>query len=439
MGAGWARSLPLWRYAAFAWCEHARPSAPKQDNMTRQLATMLSSLSVISCSASDRSPTFSVRDSAGIAIIESRSPVWDSAASWYVDSMPDFRLSEQQDDNLFQIGTPRSTSNGHVVFLNRGACEVRYHDSAGKLIARSGRCGKGPGEFDEPSGLWPWLADSVIVIDQLTRVTVLTPDGSLGRITLLPQNDSMPIPFIRGVLSDGTLVLVGLRNPGGRASPGIERGRSTLAVLRGLENSPQLIASYPGPIFEYTQLGDRLGRGRLAFSSSTDFAAGASSIYVGFPDRYEIHVHDGAGKLLRILRRAFDTARVEPRDIDWLLQRRLGQVQGADNQRAVRQAFRELQHAELMPAFGPPVWPGGSEGGPAMLVDLAGNLWVFDHYRPGEYRNHWSVFSSAGAWLGTVKLPPRLTPSQIGSDYVIGTWTDETGFVHIQRHRLVRP
>jgi hypothetical protein len=105
----------------------------------------------------------------------------------------------------------------------------------------------------------------------------------------------------------------------------------------------------------------------------------------------------------------------------------------------VRQAFRDLRHADAMPAFGPPTWPGGADGGPAMLVDAEGNLWVFVHYRPGEYRNDWTVFSAAGVWLGTVALPDRLTPSQIAADQLIGSWVDDTGFVHVRRHRLIKP
>ena len=74
-----------------------------------------------------------------------------------------------------------------------------------------------------------------------------------------------------------------------------------------------------------------------------------------------------------------------------------------------------------------------------MLVDVEGNLWVFDYYRPGEYRNHFSIFSPDGAWQGTVILPDRVRPSQIGEDFLVGTWTDDMGFVHIRQHRLKKP
>ena len=68
-----------------------------------------------------------------------------------------------------------------------------------------------------------------------------------------------------------------------------------------------------------------------------------------------------------------------------------------------------------------------------------GNLWVFSHYRPGEYQNHWTVFSPDGVWGGTVTLPDGFRPSQIGNDFVIGRWTDDTGFVHVRQYGLIKP
>jgi hypothetical protein len=144
--------------------------------------------------------------------------------------------------------------------------------------------------------------------------------------------------------------------------------------------------------------------------------------------------------LERIVRRRFQAIDVTQADIDWLMERRLDEVEGADNRRIVRQAYGTLQHAETMPAFGTPIWTSGREaGGPDILPDAEGNLWVFEYYRPGEYRNHFSVFSPEGIWLGTVVLPEYFTPSQIGPDFVVGRWTDELGFVHVRRYRLIKP
>ena len=397
-------------------------------------------MQLVACTSPDGpARTFAVRDSAGVQIVESHSPAWDLAETWRVDSIPDVDVSENADEELFRIESARLLPGGGFVFFNGGACEVRFHAPSGEHLTSTGRCGKGPGEFDEFGGLWPWRGDSIVVVDQLMRVTVLAGNGRLGRTAQLPTAADMPLPFIRGVLDDGTFVVAGLRDPMGRSSPGVDTGQSTLGLLPSLEDTPNVTRIYPGPVFEYTEFNGGLGRGRFAFSSSTEFVAGGRNAFAGLPDRYEIQVYSAEGHLQRIIRRAFTPVHVEQRDIDWLLDRRLTQVEGEDNQRIVRQAFRSLRHAAQMPAFGTPVWPGGAEGGPAMLVDAEGNLWVFVHYRPGEYRNDWTVFSSDGVWLGTVTLPQRLTPSEVGRNVLIGSWEDETGFRHIRRHRIIKP
>lgn len=131
--------------------------------------------------------------------------------------------------------------------------------------------------------------------------------------------------------------------------------------------------------------------------------------------------------------------RVEPTDIERLLERRLAEVDGDEARRLVRQAFRELRPAETIPGFGAPTWPGGAEGGPGMIVDDAGNLWVFNYYRPGAYVNAWTVFPANGIWLGSITLPARPEPSHIGNDFVLGRWEDDLGLVRVRRHRLVKP
>lgn len=389
-------------------------------------------------SAGEGDATFTVRDSAGIEIVENIGPAWQDGSAWRIDSIPSMDVNERDDDALHRIGSARILADGGLAFFNGGSCEVRFHGETGALVSSAGRCGEGPGEFEESARIWPWRGDSILVVDRLTRVTVLGRDGTHGRTTQLRTTTEMPLPMVRGVLADGTIVVGGLRNPAGRASPGIEAGETLVGLLAALDATPQLIGTFPGPVFEYTEFNGSLGRGALAFSSSTQFASGDDRVYVGYPDRFEIHAHGTDGALKRIIRRTYSPVTVEQRDIDWLMERRLTQVEGEENQRAVRQAYRDIRHAPVMPTFGTPVWPGGADGGPAMLVDEEENLWIFQHYRPGEYRNDWTVFSSDGVWQGIISLPENLTPSQIGPDFVIGSWTDETGFVHIRRYRLIK-
>ncbi|MFC1661295.1 hypothetical protein ACFL3S_07585, partial [Gemmatimonadota bacterium] len=231
-----------------------------------------------------------------------------------------------------------------------------------------------------------------------------------------------------------------LRDPGARDPGVVEVAQHSLGLIRETADTIRVVDLYPGPVYQYSEFQGRLTRTVLPFSGSTRFGVSADRVHVGFPDRSEIRVFGSNGALERIVRRVFHPIRVTDADMEWLLERRLGEVDGAENQSLVRQAFRGLRHAEEMPAFGVPVWTSGREkGGPDMIADAEGNLWVFDYYRPGEYRNRFSVFSPEGVWMGSVDVPEGLQPSQIGADFLIGTLTDEMGFVHVRQHRLVKP
>jgi hypothetical protein len=377
-----------------------------------------------------------VRDSADLEIVDNMRPAWGVGEGWVVEPYPDLDVSGQEDDELHNPRDPLLLDDGRLVFYNGGTCEVRIYDDTPALLSAWGGCGEGPGEFTVFGGIWSWTGDSLLVVDQLpARVSVFDSHGGLGRTALVPTLDEMPIPFVLGVFGDGTLVTSGLRDPAGRSSPGIEAGRRSVALVQDWA-SPQLLGMFPGPVWEYTEWNGRVGRGRFAFSSATEFTVDRRRLFAGFPDRYEIRVFRTDGTAERIIRRRFESIRVAQRDIDWLLERRLNEVEGSENEQIVRRAFRDLQYADVMPSFGVPTWPGGADGGPSLLADAGGNLWVFDHYRPGEYRNRWTLFSPEGVWLGGVSLPDHLVPTHIGPDFVLGLWTDDEGFVHIRRHRI---
>lgn len=395
----------------------------------------------IGCSgAMEEAVTYTVSDSAGVEVIHSTRPAWRDEEAWSVDPDANLDLSGADDEDLYNLRSPRLLDDGRLVLYNAGTCEIRVYDEMVRIVLAWGGCGEGPREFEEVLGIWSWQADSFVVLDQIPqRWSVFDPDGELVRTGLVQGSADMPLPLVREVLPNGTIVVTGSRNPGGRETPGIEVSQVSLGLIDDLESAPRIIGTFPGRVLEYDVWNGLPSRNVLPFSGSTAFATGDDRLFIGFSDIFAIHDLDLEGRLHRIIRRSFTPVPVTGDDIEWLLQRRLGEVESAENQRAVRAAFRELQHADVMPAFGVPAWPGGAAGGPAMLVDDLGNLWVFEHYRPGEYANNWSVFSQRGVWLGTVTLPDQLVPAQIGRDFVLGRWSDEDGFVHVRRHRIQKP
>jgi hypothetical protein len=79
----------------------------------------------------------------------------------------------------------------------------------------------------------------------------------------------------------------------------------------------------------------------------------------------------------------------------------------------------------------------------ALLVDAARDLWVAEPYGwlwfavAGDERR-WDVFDRDGVFLGTVAHRREFTPTQIGADYVLGTWRDHDGVEQVRMYRLIK-
>lgn len=70
---------------------------------------------------------------------------------------------------------------GEIVVPIQQDQQLRIHAPDGKLVARIGRRGEGPGEFQSLSGLG-WKADTMVVVDsRLRRFTYLAPDATVMR------------------------------------------------------------------------------------------------------------------------------------------------------------------------------------------------------------------------------------------------------------------
>jgi hypothetical protein len=69
-----------------------------------------------------------------------------------------------------------------------------------------------------------------------------------------------------------------------------------------------------------------------------------------------------------------------------------------------------------------------------------GNLWVQEYRMPGDNTPpRWSVFDIDGIPLGEVAYPDGFSPLDIGSDYVLGVWSDADDVEHVQLYDLIKP
>jgi hypothetical protein len=72
-------------------------------------------------------------------------------------------------------------------------------------------------------------------------------------------------------------------------------------------------------------------------------------------------------------------------------------------------------------------------------VDDDGNLWVLDYRLERDDPYVWSVFDPDGRWLGEVETPPGGRVTHVGSDFVLGVWTDELDVQQVRLYDLEKP
>ena len=75
-----------------------------------------------------------------------------------------------------------------------------------------------------------------------------------------------------------------------------------------------------------------------------------------------------------------------------------------------------------------------------LLVDPAGAVWLrpFRGMSEAGGPEHWLVLGPDGNWLGSVEIPEDFRLMDIGTDEILGVWTDEMDVPHPQVRRLSR-
>ena len=132
-------------------------------------------------------PRVTVRDSAGIEIVENHAPEWGDSALWSVDPEPEFVIGgtnviESPDDPsqlIWRVQGVARLSNGNILVHSGGEEAVFLFEPTGALVTRIGRKGQGPGEFVRPQHIQVLPADTIAVWDYgFTRVNYFDPMGT---------------------------------------------------------------------------------------------------------------------------------------------------------------------------------------------------------------------------------------------------------------------
>ncbi|NNG17412.1 MAG: hypothetical protein HKM89_13115 [Gemmatimonadales bacterium] len=399
------------------------------------LVCMLGMTLPVGCATSDGTGnTVTVRDSAGITIVESTEPAWAEGTGWRVGDVPSVEIGGLPDDpryDLLRVGAAFRLADGRLVVANAGSQELKFYDAAGAHLLDAGGEGQGPGEFTGLGLLAVQAGDTLLAFDfRQRRLSRFDPDGTFQDVFSFAGNDQGSVTMV-DAFDDGTIL------------SRTRRQFSAGSLPSGLRRDSALYFIHQLPITQFDTVGlmadtesfVKAAEGamtvrRLAFGKRTTVVAHGEHIYSGTGDSYQIRVLDKSGAPRTIIRRAHEALALSPDQIEAHKESERDEIASQGTPPRFKAMFEAM--LEEMPY--PATHPAYSE----FTLDRAGYLWVQGFEFPDDNIHRYQVFDITGQWLGAVEMPEGLEPTDIGPDYVLGIWRDEDEIEYVRLYPLVK-
>jgi len=411
---------------------------------SRACTSSLALLSISCTGAMDRG-AYTVRDSAGIEIIESRAPAWREGSGWRVVEPALVQIGVTEGDERYQLFDAQQVarlSDGTILVLNAGTQEIRFYDATGRFLRSIGGRGRGPGEFQVLELIAVTAGDTILAYNRIPpQLAVFNAAGDLLRVDPVPRPGDRSsfegIAMPAGILHANRVVL--------SAQPVAGR---TLDFVDGLYRMPWPVAVADVPLARFDSVTtapgievmlEHFGTGvRMSippFRRGMDILARDSIIWIAPNDDYTVRMLDAAGRVRRLVRVLSAPVRVTAEHLAaWradLFARYpdLTQAQRAETERVLA----AMPVPETMPAYD------------GIDVDREGNLWAHAYRLPGNTGpDSVRVFDTRGRWLGDLSLPAGIKrqgqplPLEIGDDWILGIWTDALDVDYVRLYRLAK-
>jgi hypothetical protein len=389
--------------------------------------------------------SFSVRDSAGVQIVESARPSLPDDAGWTVDPAPYLTIGQAEGEApylLSRVGPVQVMPDGRVLVVNNGDMTLRVFTPEGKFELQAGGPGEGPGEFRGIGGAW--MRNGEIIAHPASHGTPVNVFDLEGKLLRSYRVQGIPADYptqTRGLFADGSGLAFGAPHPPDAPTlGGVSTVRARLFLIASDGSRMDSIGSV-----EHTSsvnVGE-LGMYPMRFSRYGFVAAGDSVAYLGWNGAPEIRVLSRSGALLRIQRWALPEIPVTRQQIDIYEDEGVLRVDSRGNPVS---AANQARYQEIVDAMAHPDTHGLFR---EMLVDAAGYVWTWridpDFHLTDAQREAvatkssvWDVFDPEGVWVDVVEVPAGLTVSSVGRDHVAVIARDALGVERVQLHRLNR-
>lgn len=388
----------------------------------------------------DGHQAFVVRDSAGIAIVESvGSGVGKNAHGLRIAAKPTLQVGGADTEAFVLDGVVDAlvVADSLVVVASGGSGEIAFFGTDGDWRYSVGRIGGGPAEFNRLSALGILADGRLAAFDSgHKRISVFENTGELVRTVALATALQGEVVVAIGWLESGTLVVRATTTEGTMAQQGQWRRLDTMAEVllvdeSGLpfgrsmrvqgDQSMSMLTAQSGNEYSF------IGLPNLFLRFFVGSARGAR-VAVGQTDRDEVTIADSNGEVVQLLRRSGRLRELTGKMIDRWVDFRIGRMSNEDTKREYRQLYEKMPFPSTLPAFR------------SVVLDEDGaRLWIeefeLDVIMSGR-EARWSVYAEDGRFLGEVMMPARVQPLRIGKDYLLGLWRDELGVEYVRLYGI---
>lgn len=353
-----------------------------------------------------------------------------SNALWTVSPEPVLDLGGPdvpEDEALFRVASAWRLADGRIVIGDGGEVTLKVFEPTGRLTARIGRSGDGPGEFRGINHVALLPGDSLAVWDLAQgRLTVFDANGVAGREARIGASETSRRSDIVGILEDGSILSRGFirlaETPDGLMRP--ETQTWHLSPDGTLVDS---IGPLPGGETWFIPRDGGFSVFTPPFARRTELLVSGGRILVGDTDRPEVRVLAADGTPQLLIRWQIQPRAITNDDIEGARNEALGEDPSESQRLDIDRMFARYDMPAAMPAFG------------RLSTDTGGNIWV-QEYRTewDEGEATWRVFDPDGSLIATAPLPGGFRPTHIGSDFILGIATDEFDVEHVRLYGLDR-
>ena len=342
-----------------------------------------------------------VRDSAGITIVENHPVEPHDLPAWLVDTVPAFTIGVLDGEPAYEFGSIKNVTqltNGMIVVLEgRGeaAYEFRFFDSTGKHVATHGRSGMGPGEFRWVNFFGGVGGDTIVAVDfPARRISWLSASAGYLRSSMVDE------PRFKQLLGeDVSNVAEGMVPLGDSlfATQAHRRRENAASHFGGRYTQYDIVDLAAGAAMRIAQYDEGGAEARLELSTGPSFMSTEIETPIG------VHVVDRSRRQLcaattRVTQLVCADSKGTRRIVRW---QHTPVEFTADDRREIEDRIRAATYYgpgdadKIIAAF---VWPTHYNPIRALQIDADGNIWVLEYARDsaGARQLRFRIFNPDG-------------------------------------------